>query len=816
MSAWTLTYASYISSRVEDEPISLTHPRSDLAITNTLWKANQQFDWMVAAGNAAGWVVVGLSVLILIVAALGLTPETLGASLAAFVAAIPELISVLSAMKALFGAIFPLILAMTMFLSAVTIVAPAVTREHNRGLDTLTTLISQSTGASVEALRTESSVKNGQVTLTTRLRNADATPAQPVVETYVYGVDGSIVKILSQQPVISAGGTETMRETVSLPPGHYKAVTSVHAAGDYSGPASQVSALEIPGPVVSLDVALSPSQLSLGQAVQASISLANRDAGSGTGALAVVAQSSEGQHVKTWVVNLAPGASQRLEYGFAPQTAGGFRLRVSVSDGAHLLAMLDSAYMVGDGAALAVNVAAQTVYSPSLAVALPLTVTNAGNLPGSTTLSLVTYDQASAAGPIYTATLPVNVSAGTSLVASLTMLPAALSRPGSYTALLYLGNEPYTSLDFAVEARDTLFAGIAPDKAFHHVDDIIPLTVVVLNSAFAYADASVQVSLWRPDGVTQTVAMSPAGMGQYLGQVTAPISGTYVTAVQVLKPDYRLVGSQAVFIVEESSQLQASVDGLAILGNTRPVTLTVSNGNGIPIVGARVIISGTLEYLSRSTNEMGQVVVQLSPVTTDTYRVELEKPGFATTLMGLPVWRVLDVTPPDLVFLTPSITRQTPYTVTGQTEAGSHLTVNDQAVAIDSQGFFTTTVALTEGPNLLVGTATDTAGNPTTITHTVTLDTDPPSLSVTSPPAGLVTTQEVVEVAGSAEVGARVLVSDLLVPVDTATGAFSARVLLKPWANTVSIMATDTAENTTTVDRAVTLVGKVYLPIVMK
>jgi hypothetical protein len=37
---------------------------------------------------------------------------------------------------------------------------------------------------------------------------------------------------------------------------------------------------------------------------------------------------------------------------------------------------------------------------------------------------------------------------------------------------------------------------------------------------------------------------------------------------------------------------------------------------------------------------MGQAVVQLSPISSDRYQVVLEKPGFADTLMDLPVWAV--------------------------------------------------------------------------------------------------------------------------------------------------------------------------------
>jgi len=219
-------------------------------------------------------------------------------------------------------------------------------------------------------------------------------------------------------------------------------------------------------------------------------------------------------------------------------------------------------------------------------------------------------------------------------------LPAALSRPGSYTALFFLSGEVYQSLDFAVAAEDTLYASITPDHIFHDVSDTIPLTVTVMNSAFAFADGSVEVSIWRPDGITQTVAMNQVGTGLYHGMVTAPISGTYLATVEVNKPNHQVMGSSMVFIADEMSQLQPTVEGYPVLAVTKPVTFTVYNEYGVPIVGAQVVISGTDEYVSSLTDQMGQAVVQLSPISSDRYQVVLEKPGFADTLMDLPVWAV--------------------------------------------------------------------------------------------------------------------------------------------------------------------------------
>ncbi|MFQ5858848.1 MAG: hypothetical protein ACE5LU_24880 [Anaerolineae bacterium] len=74
--------------------------------------------------------------------------------------------------------------------------------------------------------------------------------------------------------------------------------------------------------------------------------------------------------------------------------------------------------------------------------------------------------------------------------------------------------------------------------------------------------------------------------------------------------------------------------------------------------------------------------------------------------MDPPVWIAPDTTPPALFLDAPSITNRTLLTVAGLTEAGARLTINSQAVAVDAQGRFTTTVALSEGASTLSSTNT--------------------------------------------------------------------------------------------------------------
>jgi hypothetical protein len=785
----------------------------------TLEREDQAFDYYQAKKAWLGRLIFLASLVILVLAglaAIGTAPESLGASVASYVAALPGLIATLVKSK-LIAAAAIVLLVLVMHMQAKVWVAPAVTETHDQHLDTITGQIQGSTGVVFENLTTQPSVEGGQVTLSTHLTNADIAPARPLVETYLYSVDGRVIDIFRHQPAIGALESAAWDETITLSPGYYKVITAIHTH-DQIGLDSQMIVLEIASPTVALGVSLDESQLALGQAVHATIVLTNTNAVSETGDLAVVAGSSDGENINGWLVNLGPGASQTWEYGFASQEAGGYTLRVSVTDGDHILATYDVPYVVGDGAALAVNVAAETVYSPGVTVTFPITATNAGNLPTSTILSLVIVDRGDQTS-VHTETLPLNVNASASVSAIATALPAAMAQPGRYAADFFLGDgdEVYTSRDFTVAAEDTLYATISPDSIFNAVGDDVVLNVEVMNSVFTYTEADVTVLVWQPDGVTQTVSVVPTSTGQYQGSVTATITGTYAVEVDVSKANCRGVSDHTFFIAGQGSQLRPVIDGHPLLNMTAPVTVTVSNEHGTPILKAHLVVSGTNGYLSGQTDEAGQVVLYLSPVVTDAYQVNLEKSGFGQTTMDLPVWIAPDVTPPYLVLNAPSITNHTPVTVTGVTEPGATLSINSAGVAVDAQGGFTTTLPLSEGGNPITATATDVVSNTTTVTWTVILDTVSPTLTVTYPPEGLATTQEVISVTGTTEAGGSFLmVNNTWVAVDPANGDFSAWALLNPGSNTISVVAMDAAENSMTITRMVKLSYPIYLPLVMR
>ena len=148
------------------------------------------------------------------------------------------------------------------------------------------------------------------------------------------------------------------------------------------------------------------------------------------------------------------------------------------------------------------------------------------------------------------------------------------------------------------------------------------------------------------------------------------------------------------------------------------------------------------------------------------------------------------------------------FTVTG-TVSDEHLsgvTVNGTAAAVDG-GTFSLEITLTEGPNSITATATDTAGNTATATGSVLLDTLPPALTVTSPEVNLVTNHPSITVSGTASDSGsgvdEVTVNGTAAPITG--GSFSKSLTLSEGTNTVTVSATDKMGHVTTITRTVLL-----------
>lgn len=122
---------------------------------------------------------------------------------------------------------------------------------------------------------------------------------------------------------------------------------------------------------------------------------------------------------------------------------------------------------------------------------------------------------------------------------------------------------------------------------------------------------------------------------------------------------------------------------------------------------------------------------------------------------------------------------------------------------------YTPATALTDGEHTIIATASDYDGNAATQKSvTFTVDTIPPTLSISAPVAGLVTNKSTVTVTGTTDDATSkpvtVTVNGTTVTV-ASDGSFSKDVTLTEGSNTITIIAKDKAGKTTTVTRTVTL-----------
>jgi hypothetical protein len=179
------------------------------------------------------------------------------------------------------------------------------------------------------------------------------------------------------------------------------------------------------------------------------------------------------------------------------------------------------------------------------------------------------------------------------------------------------------------------------------------------------------------------------------------------------------------------------------------------------------------------------------------------------TINGNGLLRLLqsDTTPPVIAVEQPAdgaITNATQANVTGtfSDESATTISVNGVAAAITGNAF-SATVPLNEGANTLTVTATDSAGNSTNATRTVTRDTTNPSVTIAQPADGQVTNGAQAVVTGTVSDATAVSVSVNGVSATLSGQSFNATVSLAEGSNAINVVATDAAGNQSQASRNV-------------
>ncbi|MFC2134975.1 hypothetical protein ACFLTH_10180 [Bacteroidota bacterium] len=170
---------------------------------------------------------------------------------------------------------------------------------------------------------------------------------------------------------------------------------------------------------------------------------------------------------------------------------------------------------------------------------------------------------------------------------------------------------------------------------------------------------------------------------------------------------------------------------------------------------------------------------------------------------------IFDSIPPQLTVTAPednTFTNLTFIDVTGTVTDASTvtLTINSDTVQVIS-GSFTHQVSLVDGANAITITAVDEAGNSTTETRNVTLDTAPPVLSITAPDDNSFTNLTLIDVIGTVTDASNIILTMNSDTVQVTSGSFTNQPTLADGLNTITITASDEAGNTSTETRNVTL-----------
>jgi hypothetical protein len=167
----------------------------------------------------------------------------------------------------------------------------------------------------------------------------------------------------------------------------------------------------------------------------------------------------------------------------------------------------------------------------------------------------------------------------------------------------------------------------------------------------------------------------------------------------------------------------------------------------------------------------------------------------------------LDKLAPSIVITSPQqnlITRVSSQTILGRLSETAELTINGLPVVIEADNRFELVISLTEGSNAIILTATDNAGNVTTNTLTLVLDTTAPIITVNSVQNGLITRTPIQSITGTLNEAATFSINGVPVTV-TGDYSFNFAISLAQGSNVVELESTDIIGNTSTKTLILTL-----------
>jgi hypothetical protein len=290
---------------------------------------------------------------------------------------------------------------------------------------------------------------------------------------------------------------------------------------------------------------------------------------------------------------------------------------------------------------------------------------------------------------------------------------------------------------------------IANDLSFSHTVSLIEgeniITVIATDAA--------------NNNVTQTITITL--------DLSAP-------AITVISPADGLLTTQAAQII---------TGNLAALGTLTINDIDVTVETDLSFSHAITLTEGENTITLIATDELSNTITQ-------SLNLELDTTAPVITVSS----------PEDGGFLTQNITA-----ITGSLNEVATLTINGESVTIDAVLNFTHDISLNEGENTFTLVATDDAGHSTSQPLTVTLDDAvAPTITITNPQDGLVTSQAVHNIIGSLDEAGSVTINGSGITVNNDL-SFSHEITLVDGENVYTVVASDAATNTSTVLLNITL-----------
>jgi RHS repeat-associated protein len=301
-------------------------------------------------------------------------------------------------------------------------------------------------------------------------------------------------------------------------------------------------------------------------------------------------------------------------------------------------------------------------------------------------------------------------------------------------------------------------------------------TELLTQSNFSNAVGSMvrSVTLTSSNTISVQVESTPGN------QITVRIVGQDVGApgLTIATPAQNAITKQSTIAVTGTV-----TDATAVSVKVNGVSATITNGN----------YTATVPLATEGSNTIHVIATDAAGNTTDSTRTVIRDTQAPALSIAAPADGF--VTKYDTIFVRGSVADANPVTVSA----------NGTPLPVDGAGQFIGSVPLVAGTNFITIVATDAAGNTTTVIRNGVRDNTPPALTVTAPTDGSTTTSATVTVTGTVTDATAVTLTVNGSPATVgAGGAFSTDVPLAIGSNTIMVVATDAATNSTTVGRSVT------------